>query len=206
MAEHPGVMPDDDYDLSGFCVGVVDRPAIIDGSTVAPGDVVLALPSSGVHSNGFSLVRRVAVDGHEAELSLPRVDLGGATLGEALLEPTRIYAKAVLGLLESGPRPKAMAHITGGGITENLNRVLPAECDALVKRGSWGVPRLFEVLVEAASLSAEEAYKTFNMGLGFMLVFSAADAPGAAARLRELGERVFEVGEVVEGTGVVRYE
>ncbi len=132
MAEHPGVMPDDDYDLSGFCVGVVDKPRIIDGSTVSPGDVVLGLASSGIHSNGYSLVRRVLVEGHEDELALARVDLGGATLADALLEPTRIYVRAVQALLQTEHRPKAMAHITGGGITENLDRVLPDDCDARV--------------------------------------------------------------------------
>lgn len=205
MAEHPGVMEPGDYDLSGFCVGVVDRPKMIDGSTVAPGDVILGLASSGFHSNGFSLVRRVLVDDHEAELELPRVDLGGQTLGEALLTPTRIYATAVKALLASGVKVKAIAHITGGGITENLDRVLPPTCDAEVVRGAWPVPRIIELGVEAAGLPDDEAYKTFNMGLGLMLVFDAHDAPDAAATLRQAGEKVFEVGEIVEGGGKVTY-
>ena len=205
MAEHPGVMPADDYDLSGFCVGLVDRPDLIDGSTVAPGDVVLGLASSGLHSNGFSLVRRVLVDGREAELNLPRLDLNGATLGEALLTPTRIYAQAILRLLESDIPVKAMAHITGGGITENLDRVLPAGCDAAIAAGSWPVPRAIELAVEAASLPADEALRTFNMGIGFALVFAKRDAPAAAVLLREAGESVFEIGEVVSGEGKVVY-
>jgi phosphoribosylformylglycinamidine cyclo-ligase len=205
MAEHPGVMDPDDYDLSGFCVGVVDRPKMITGSEVKAGDVVLALASNGLHSNGFSLVRRAVVEGHESELDLPRVDLGGKSLGEALLAPTRLYAKPVLELLRSGAPVHAMAHITGGGITENLDRVLPAECDAVVHRGSWAVPRIIETVVEAAGLSDDEAYKTFNMGVGFMVVLDAADAAGAAATLREAGETVWEVGEIVAGSGKVLY-
>ncbi len=206
MAEHPGVMPEDDYDLSGFCVGVVDRPKMITGDLVKPGDVVLGLASSGVHSNGFSLVRRAVVDGHEEELSLPRVDLGGRSLGEALLEPTRLYVKPILELLRGGAPVHAMAHITGGGITENLDRVLPKDCDALVHRGSWKVPRVIETVVEAAALSADDAFKTFNMGVGFAIILDPADAPAAAVALREAGETVWEIGEIVAGTGVVRYQ
>jgi phosphoribosylformylglycinamidine cyclo-ligase len=205
MAEHPGVMPAEDYDLSGFCVGLVDRPELIDGTTVASGDVVLGLASSGLHSNGFSLVRRVLVDGREAELDLPRLDLAGASLGEALLTPTRIYAKAILKLLQSDIPVKAMAHITGGGITENLDRVLPAQCDAAIASGSWPVPRAIELAVEAASLPADEALRTFNMGIGFALVLAKGDAPAAAVLLREAGESVFEIGEIVNGDGKVVY-
>jgi phosphoribosylformylglycinamidine cyclo-ligase len=205
MAEHPGVMPAEDYDLSGFCVGVVDRPKLIDGSTVEAGDVILGLASSGLHSNGFSLVRRVLVDGHEAELELPRVDLGGSSLGEVLLTPTRIYAESVLNLLRSGVRVKAMAHITGGGITENIDRVLPSHCDAAVAAGSWPVPRAIELVVEAAALPVDEALKTFNMGIGFALVLASKDAPQAASILREAGESVFEIGEIVSGEGKVVY-
>ncbi len=205
MAEHPGSMEPGDYDLSGFCVGVVDRPKMIDGSQVAEGDVVLGVASSGLHSNGFSLVRRALVDGHEAELALPRTDLGGQTLGDALLTPTRIYAAAVKALLAAGIPVKAIAHITGGGISENLDRVLPESCDALVVRGSWPVPRVIELAVEAAGLPEDEAYRTFNMGLGLMIVLDAKAAPEAAIALRAAGEKVFEVGEIVAGEGKVAY-
>lgn len=205
MAEHPGVMDPDDYDLSGFCVGVVDRPKAIDGSKIVPGDVILGLGSSGAHSNGFSLIRRVLVEGHEAEMTLPRVDLDGQTLGDALLAPTRLYVRAVLGLLKSGVPVKGMAHITGGGITENLNRTLPEDCDALVARGAWKVPPVFGLIQQAASLSDDEMYRTFNMGVGFALVLDPADAPGAAAALREAGETVSEIGEIVSGKGEVIY-
>jgi phosphoribosylformylglycinamidine cyclo-ligase len=205
LAEHPGVMPPDDYDLSGFCVGIVERAEMINGSAVKPGDVVLGLASSGLHSNGFSLVRRVLVEGREADLMLPRVDLGGQTLGETLLTPTRIYVNAVLRLLRSTLKVHGMAHITGGGITENLDRTLPETCDALVVRDSWKVPRIIELCVDAAGLSPDEAHKTFNMGIGFALVLDSADAPDAAALLREAGERVFEIGEIVQGEGKVLY-
>jgi phosphoribosylformylglycinamidine cyclo-ligase len=205
MAEHPGVMEPDDYDLSGFCVGVVDRPKMIDGAAVRSGDVVLGLASSGLHSNGFSLVRRAVVDGREAELGLTRVDLEGRTLGEALLEPTRIYVRPVLEQLAQGARIKAMAHVTGGGITENLDRVLPKDCDAQIVRGAWPVPRVIETVVEAAALEVDDAYRTFNMGIGFALVLDPADAPDVAAGHRAAGEKVFEVGEIVAGDGRVVY-
>ncbi|TLM72994.1 MAG: phosphoribosylformylglycinamidine cyclo-ligase, partial [Actinobacteria bacterium] len=205
MAEHPGVMDPDDYDLSGFCVGVVDRPAMITGEAIATGDVILGLSSSGLHSNGFSLVRRVLVEDREDELVLPRVDLGGASLGEALLAPTRIYVKAVLDLLRAGVPVKGMAHITGGGITENLDRCLPDDADAVVARGSWKAPRVIALAVEAAGLPDEEAYRTFNMGIGLALVLDAKAAPDAAARLRGAGETVYEIGQIEPGSGVVRY-
>lgn len=205
MAEHPGTMDPDDYDLSGFCVGVVDRPAMLTGESIAPGDVVLGLASSGVHSNGFSLVRRVMVEGREAELGMPRVDLGGKTLGDVLLTPTRIYVKPVLALLASTSGVKGMAHITGGGITENLDRCLPDGVDALVHRAAWKVPAVFGAIADAARLDEDGMLKTFNMGVGLCLVVEARAAAGIAAQLRADGETVFEIGEIVPGTGVVRY-
>jgi phosphoribosylformylglycinamidine cyclo-ligase len=205
MAEHPGTMDPNDYDLSGFCVGVVDRPEMVTGEAVAPGDVVLGLASSGLHSNGFSLVRRVLVEGHEDELALARLDLGGATLGEALLTPTRIYVKPVLDVLRAGLGVKAMAHITGGGVTENLARVLPDGADAVLHRGSWPVPPVFDVLANAANLDEDSMLRTFNMGVGFMIVIDPADAAEAAAGLREAGEQVYEIGEIEAGSGKVRY-
>jgi phosphoribosylformylglycinamidine cyclo-ligase len=205
MAEHPGTMEADDYDLSGFCVGVVDRPKMIDGSTIEPGDTVLGLASSGVHSNGFSLVRRVMVDGHEGELALPRLDLGGRTLGDVLLEPTRIYVKSVLALLASEVKVKGMAHITGGGITENLDRCLPDGVDAVVHRKAWPRPSIFEALAQATRLDDDELFRTFNMGVGFCIVLGAKDAADAAVALRASGEKVWEIGEIVPGTRSVRY-
>jgi phosphoribosylformylglycinamidine cyclo-ligase len=205
MAEHPGAMDPDDYDLSGFCVGVVDRPKLIDGSTIEAGDVVLGLASSGVHSNGFSLIRRVLVDGHEDELALPRLDLGGRTLGAALMEPTRIYVKPVLELLRGGAPVKGIAHITGGGLTENLDRCLPAGVDALVHRIAWPRQRVFELLAEATRLDDDELFRTFNMGIGMCLVMAPKAATAAAAALRAAGETVYEIGEIVPGSRTVRY-
>jgi phosphoribosylformylglycinamidine cyclo-ligase len=205
MAEHPGVMNADDYDLSGFCVGVVDRPKLIDGSTIEAGDVVLGLASSGAHSNGFSLIRRVLVDGHEDELALPRLDLGGCTLGAALMEPTRIYVKPVLDLLRSGAPIKGIAHITGGGLTENLDRCLPEGVDALIHPVAWPRPRVFQLLAEATRLDDDELFRTFNMGIGMCLVMAPKAAAAAAAALRAAGETVYEIGEIVPGTRTVRY-
>ena len=205
-AEHPGVMEPEDYDLSGFCVGVVDRARAVDGSAIEPGDVVLGLASSGVHSNGFSLVRRALVDEEPEELEMHRLDLGGATLGETLLAPTRIYVKPVLELLRAGVKVKGMAHITGGGLTENLARCLPQGADALVRLGSWKEPRVFKLLRDATRLPDDELLRTFNMGIGFCLVLDARSAADAAAQLRLSGEKVFEIGDIVPGGGAVRYE
>ncbi len=205
MAEHPGVMADDDYDLSGFCVGVVDRPKMIDPTSVTAGDVILGLGSSGIHSNGYSLVRKVLVEGRENELTLPRVDLGGIALADALLTPTRIYVKSILELLRAGIPVKAMAHITGGGISENLDRVLPDDCNGRIVRGSWKVPPIFPLLATEASLSDDEMYRTFNMGIGYMVIVDPKDAPTAAIALREAGETVSEVGEIISGDGSVVY-
>lgn len=204
MAEHPGTMDPDDYDLSGFCVGVVDRPKMITGESIALGDVVLGLASSGLHSNGFSLVRRVLVEENPAALLLPRTDLGGATLGELLLTPTRMYVKSILALIKQFP-VKGMAHITGGGVTGNLDRTLPKTCDARVVRGSWPVPKVFELVQDAAAIDDESMYRTFNMGVGFAVVIDRAHAADAAALLREHGERVSEIGEIVAGEGRVTY-
>lgn len=204
MAEHPGTMEPDDYDLSGFCVGVVDRPKMITGEAIQPGDVILGLAASGLHSNGFSLVRRVLVEGREEELSLPRVDLGGATLGDLLLTPTRIYVRSVRAAAAAVP-VRGMAHITGGGITENLNRCLPEGCDARVALGSWKVPRAFEFVQEAAGLEEAEMLRTFNMGVGFCVIIDPRHAAEAAAILREHGELVSEIGEIVVGRGEVVY-
>ena len=204
MAEHPGTMEPDDYDLAGFCVGAVDRDKMVTGETIAPGDVILGLASSGLHSNGFSLVRRVLVEGNEEALGLPRIDLGGVSLGELLLTPTRIYVMSVLAVLAEVP-VKGMAHVTGGGITENLDRVLPEGCDARVVRGAWRVPDVFGLVQEAAGIDDDAMYRTFNMGVGFALVLDAAHAPAAAATLHAHGERVSEIGEIVPGTGVVVY-
>jgi phosphoribosylformylglycinamidine cyclo-ligase len=207
MAEHPGVMPEDDYDLSGFCVGVVDRACMLDHKNVAEGDVLLGLASSGLHSNGYSLARRVCVTGKTAaELSEPLDALDGASVLEALLEPTRIYVKSVLAALREVPGAvHALAHITGGGITENLNRALPETLNAQVKLGKWPVPPIVDFVCEAANLSEEERLKTFNMGLGMVLIVAPDKAAAVTSVLEEAGEKVSVVGTIVPGTGAVEY-
>ena len=226
MAEHPGVMRPDDYDMAGFAVGVVDRPKMLDPANVRPGDVILGLPSTGVHSNGYSLVRKVVgVDGimpgtpeaaaKKAELEQPLEALGGATLADALLKPTRIYVKPVLELLrgEAGSCVHALAHITGGGITENLNRALAADVDAVVDRTvtpagysmGWDVPPVITYIAQEAGLTADEACKTFNMGVGLCIICSAEDEAAVTEAFVALGEQPFRVGTCVSGSGKVVY-
>ena len=216
MAEHPGVMRSDDYDLAGFCVGVVDREKMLDPASVRPGDVILGLPSTGVHSNGYSLVRKViGVDGlvpgtAEAaakveELNRPLDELNGESLADALLRPTHIYVKSILAALEAGAPIHALAHITGGGITENLNRALPADVDAVVDRGSWDMPPVIPYIAREAGLSDNEAYKTFNMGIGMCVICDPADEQQVREILEAQGETVYHVGTCVEGTGEVKY-
>ena len=226
MAEHPGVMRADDYDLAGFAVGVVDRPRMLDPQSVRPGDVILGLPSSGIHSNGYSLVRKVVgVDGIEpgtpeaaakrAELEQPLEELGGASLADALLAPTRIYVKPVLEVLrgEAGSRVHAIAHITGGGITENLNRALASDVDAVVERTAspegfamgWDVPPVISYIARAAGLSADEACKTFNMGVGLCVICAPEDEAAVRAEFEAQGEHPFRVGTCVSGSGEVTY-
>ena len=220
MAEHPGVMRPDDYDLAGFTVGVVDRPKMIDPANVRPGDVIIGLPSTGVHSNGYSLVRKViGVDGivpgtpeaaaKRAELEQPLEELGGLSLADALLAPTRIYVKPVLELLRAGANVHAIAHITGGGITENLNRALAADVDAVVERdGSkmgWDVPPVITYISEHAELAPNEACKTFNMGVGLCFIVAAEDEAAITVALEGMGEKPFPVGTCVEGSGKVTY-
>ena len=208
MAEHPGVMAKDDYDLAGFCVGVVDRPKMILPEMVQEGDAILGIASSGLHSNGYSLARRVLID-ESADLSqytAPQDRFGGESLVDAMLKPTRIYVKPILGLLEAGLPVHGVAHITGGGITENLNRVLPENLDAEVEWGTWDVPPVVQTAVEAANLSDTEAYRTFNMGVGMCVVCDPDAVDDIAESLTAAGETVFPVGRIVKGTGQVIYK
>ena len=208
MAEHPGVMAKDDYDLAGFCVGVVDRPKMILPEMVQEGDAILGIASSGLHSNGYSLARRVLID-ESADLSqytAPQDRFGGESLVDAMLKPTRIYVKPILGLLEAGLPVHGVAHITGGGITENLNRVLPENLDAEVEWGTWDVPAVVQAAVEAANLSDTEAYRTFNMGVGMCVVCDPDAVDDIAESLTAAGETVFPVGRIVKGTGQVIYK
>ncbi len=219
MAEHPGVMRPDDYDLAGFAVGVVDRPKMLDPANVRPGDVILGLPSTGVHSNGYSLVRKViGVDGivpGTPEAAAKKAELegievaDGLNLADALLAPTRIYVKPILDLLRSGAPVHALAHITGGGITENLNRALASDVDAVVTRNGsemgWDVPPVITYISEHAELAPNEACKTFNMGVGLCIICAPEDEAAITEKLVELGEKPFRVGTCVEGSGKVVY-
>jgi len=192
-----------DYDLAGFAVGVAERSALITGAHVAVGDRVLGLASSGLHSNGYTLAREAIFGRMGLKLGDPIPGTGRAVVDE-LLEPTRIYVKPVLGLLRE-ISVKAMAHVTGGGVTENLPRVLPSGRRARIDRAAWPVPPVFTAIQRAAAVDDGEMRRTFNMGLGLLLVVSPGDVATATARLQAAGERVFEVGEIVPGAPGVEY-
>ncbi|MBP0129190.1 MAG: phosphoribosylformylglycinamidine cyclo-ligase [Nitrospira sp.] len=198
-AEMPSFYAAGEYDLAGFAVGVVDRPKIIDGRSIVPGDVLIGLASTGLHSNGYSLARRVLLD--QAQLSmtsrLPELD---RPLGEVLLTPTRIYAKQVLTLIQDCPI-KGIAHITGGGITENLPRVFPAGIGAQVQRSAWSVPPIFQAIARLGQVERAEMYRVFNMGIGMILVVPASDAPTVIARARALSDQAYQIGTIVASTG-----
>ena len=205
------IMPDsygkDDYDLAGFAVGVVERKRLIDGSLVSEGDVVLGLASSGLHSNGFSLVRKVIRDAGLGWDACPS-ELGGTTLGEACLQPTRIYTNAIRGL-QSHYRVKqvihALAHITGGGIEENLDRVLPKNVDAEIDPESWQTPAIFQWLQDAGEIQESEMRRVFNMGIGMAMVVSEFYAASIQSQINELGIECFPIGKITPGTGLVRF-
>ncbi|MDQ5910217.1 MAG: phosphoribosylformylglycinamidine cyclo-ligase [Pseudomonadota bacterium] len=196
-AEMPGMYHEGDYDLAGFCVGIVEKNNIINGSCVQPGDVLLALASSGPHSNGYSLIRKIlAVSG--ATLDQPLSE--GRALGEALLAPTRIYVKPVLKLLETLD-VKAIAHITGGGLTENLPRVLPTGVKAHIDAASWSRPAIFQWLQQQGGVSDAEMWRTFNCGVGMILCVAAENASQALSLLREAGEITWPIGQITAGEG-----
>lgn len=206
MAEHPGVMNPDDYDLSGFCVGAVDRPKMLNPENVAEGDVILGLASTGIHSNGFSLVRRAVTEVMDAgELTVERAELDGVSVLDALLAPTRIYVKSILELRREVPQIHAVAHITGGGITENLNRALNDHVDAQIDEGTWTQPPIIDFVVEKAGLSREEALKTFNCGIGMCVICPPEVERAAIEQLESTGEKVFKIGSVIPGDGEVVY-
>ena len=197
-AEHPGVMPEDDYDLAGFSVGLVDEEKIIDGRRLSAGDALIGLGSTGVHSNGFSLVRKV-LDVEHADLTSPREDLGGRSLGEALLAPTRIYVRAVKALLAAGVDIHAVSHITGGGFYENVPRMMTEGLTARIDLKSFPRPAIFDVIQKAGNIPERDMYNTFNMGLGMVLALPAAQARQALEVLSAAGEAAWQVGEVVPG-------
>lgn len=198
-AEMPSFYADGEYDLAGFAVGVVDRAKIIDGSRIRPGDRLVGLASTGLHSNGYSLVRRVLLEDAGLTIESRILDLD-RPLGEVLLTPTRIYAKQILALAAEFPI-NGIAHITGGGITENLPRILPKDCCARVHRGAWPVPPVFRVLKKIGRIEDEEMYRVFNMGIGLVLVVPTEWAERVAARAADLGDRAFLIGEIVAATG-----
>jgi phosphoribosylformylglycinamidine cyclo-ligase len=196
-AEMPGFYQDGEYDIAGFIVGVVDRNKIIDGKTIAPGDVLLALPSAGLHTNGYSLARKLffEVAGYKPDTQIPEL---GMTAGEALLLPHLSYLKPLDSLLDEA-RIKGLAHITGGGLTDNIPRILPEGTAVKIRKDSWPIPPLFELMRELGNVSESEMYRTFNMGVGMVIVCSTDDAEAIASHLRTHGEAVYEIGNVVAG-------
>jgi phosphoribosylformylglycinamidine cyclo-ligase len=200
-AEMPGMYAGDDFDLAGFCVGVVERDALIDGSRVSDGDRLLGLASTGPHSNGYSLIRRILESATEASGD----DSEHAAIAASLLTPTRIYVKSVLALQAACPI-SAIAHITGGGLPENVARILPPDADARIGRSSWERPEIFSWLQENGSVAEEEMLRTFNCGIGMVIVVRPGDAVEAARILTEAGETVFGIGEIRSGSGQVIIE
>ncbi len=194
-AEHPGMMPLEDYDLAGYCTGIVDKKKIIDNRKMEAGDVVIALPSSGVHSNGFSLVRKV-FDIENADLSAPLEALGGKSLGEALLTPTRIYVKPVLALLEQVD-VKGISHITGGGFYENIPRSIPDGLGAVIDRSAVRVLPIFDLIAKTGNIPQRDMYNTFNMGVGMSIVVPASQQEKALEILRSFGEDAYIIGKIV---------
>lgn len=205
-AEMPDLYGPDEYDMAGFAVGVVERKRIITGSTIQPGDIILGLGSSGLHSNGFSLVRHICFKKEKLALSDRPKELGGASLGDTLLTPTRIYVKSVVSVL-SGYKVKkvvhGMAHITGGGLVGNIPRVLPADCNAVIRKGTWPIPPVFDFLRRRGPVEEKEMYRVFNMGIGFVLIVSADFADSITAKLKKAGENVYSIGTIGPGTGKV---
>lgn len=196
-AEHPGLMEEDEYDLAGFAVGVVDKKDLINGSDMKPGDVLIGMASSGVHSNGFSLVRKVfemtkeSLDTYYDEL--------GKTLGEALLAPTRIYVKALKAVKNAGVKVKGCSHITGGGFYENIPRMLPEGIRAVVKKDSYKVPAIFDLIAKTGNIAEEMMYNTFNMGIGMIVAVDEKDVDATIKAMKEAGDEAFVVGYVEAG-------
>ena len=198
-AEHPGMMPKEDYDLAGFAVGIVDKKKILDNTKMAAGDVVIALASSGVHSNGFSLVRKVFdIDNNPDSLYKSCEALGGKSIAETLLTPTKIYVKSVLALLEK-VTVKGISHITGGGFQENIPRMLPDGIRAVVQKDSYEVPAIFKLMQKKGNIADDMMYNTYNMGLGMVVAVDAADADKAMAAIATAGDTAYVVGRTEAG-------
>ena len=197
-AEMPGFYPVDEYDLAGFAVGVVDRKNMITGKTIAKGDVLVGIASSGIHSNGYSLVRKV-FEMKKESLDKTYESLGGKSLGETLLTPTVIYVKALRTIKEGGVTIKGCSHITGGGFYENIPRMLPENAHANIKVGSYEIPPIFDMLAKEGNISKEMMYNTYNMGIGMLLAVDAADADKTVALAEQAGEKAYIIGEITEG-------
>ena len=205
-AEMPDTYAKDDFDMAGFAVGVVERKKIITGDTVRPGDVVLGLASSGLHSNGYTLVRNICFKQHKMKMADTPAQFKGATLGDVLLEPTRIYVRAVVRLLRQYKVKRivhAMAHITGGGLVGNIPRVLPRDCNAVIKKTSWPVPKVFPFLQAKGPVEEGEMFRVFNMGIGYVLVVAEDFADSIVKKLARYGEKVYKIGRVTTGVGKV---
>ena len=201
-AEHPGLMPEDEYDLAGFSVGVVDKKDLITGENIKPGDILIGIASSGVHSNGFSLVRKVfdmtreSLDTYYEEL--------GRTLGETLIEPTRIYVHALKNIKKAGVKVKGCSHITGGGFYENIPRMLPEGAVAVIEKSSYEVPPIFKLMKRKGEISEEIMYNTFNMGIGMVLAIDPNDTDATLEAIKESGDKAFVIGKIEAGTkGVI---
>ena len=207
-AELPGFYAPGEYDLAGFCVGVVERSEIVDGARVGPGDVVIGLPSTGLHSNGYSLARKVLLEVEGRSLDERPAALGGRTLGEVLLTPTRIYVRDLLDLRRAGIDVRAMSHVTGGGLPGNLPRTLPAGTRAVLDARTWEIPPIFEMIRAGGEVPWEDMLRTFNLGIGFTLVVPAADEAKAIERLRGRGVDARRIGaiEAAEGEASCRVD
>lgn len=198
-AEMPGFYPNEEYDIAGFCVGIVDKPKMIDGSKIQDGDAIIGIASSGIHSNGFSLVRSVfrptkeKLDKH--------IDKLGQTLGEALLQPTKIYVKPILNLIDA-VEIKGIANITGGGFYENIPRIIPSGLGAKIDKTSWSIPPIFELLRGIDDMCDQDMFSTFNMGIGMIAVVSKSDVDATLENLTKSGEKAYVIGEIVTGHGV----
>jgi len=202
-AEMPGFYPEGEYDIAGFAVGIVDRNNIIDGSSIKKGDVVLGIPSSGVHSNGYSLVRKLFFDVYKYNVNSYIQELG-MTLGEELLKPTRIYVKPVLKILEKF-KIKGIAHITGGGFIENIPRIIPKGLRTVIQKNSFEILPIFNIIKSLGSLTDEEMFRTFNMGIGLVLVVEESIADDIVRFAGDLGEKMFKIGSIIEGEPGVEF-
>lgn len=200
-AEMPGMYHDGDFDLAGFCVAVAEKSKIIDGTKIKAGDVMIALPSSGPHSNGYSLIRKILAVS-KARLDRP---LGKGTLGDALLAPTHIYVKPVLKLLEQGVAVRGMSHVTGGGLPGNIPRCFPKRIGAVIDTQSWKQPAVFDWLQEAGNVAKDEMYRVFNCGIGFVVIVPRADVTRTLASLKKSGTKPWVLGEIVKGKQDLRF-